>query len=103
MRKYIDGIEHEIDIVKNGIERTDSDTGEVTRVGGLSKMAQQLFSPKLGVDDKAINFHAGQSINTLDDIAAVTTDQDAQDKLADIYRQSYLEQFNVSNAAASLE
>lgn len=103
MRKYIDGIEHEIDIVKNGIERTDQDTGEVTRVGGLSKMAQQLFSPKLGVYDKAINFHAGQSINTLDDIAAVTTDQDAQDKLADIYRQSYLEQFNVSNAAASLE
>lgn len=103
MRKYIDGIEHQIDIVKNGQYQTDPETGEQVRVGGLSYLAQQLYSAKIGVDDKGYNLHVGESINTLDDIAAVSVDQEAQDKLADIYRQSYLEQFNVENANAALE
>lgn len=103
MRKYIDGIEHQIDIVKNGQYQTDPETGEQVRVGGLSDFAQRLYSAKIGVDDKGYNLHVGESINTLDDIAAVSIDQEAQDKLADIYRQSYLEQFNVENASAALE
>lgn len=103
MRKYIDGIEHQIDIVKNGQYQTDPETGEQVRVGGLSDLAQQLYSAKIGVDDKSYNLHVGESINTLDDIAAVSVDQEAQDKLADIYRQSYLEQFNMENASAALE
>lgn len=103
MRKYIDGIEHQIDIVKNGQYQTDPETGEQVRVGGLSDLAQQLYSAKIGVDDKGYNLHVGESINTLDDIAAVSVDQEAQDKLADIYRQSYLEQFNIENASAALE
>lgn len=103
MRKYIDGIEHQIDIVKNGQYQTDPETGEQVRVGGLSDFAQQLYSAKIGVDDKGYNLHVGESINTLDDIAAVSVDQEAQDKLADIYRQSYLEQFNMENASAALE
>lgn len=103
MRKYIDGIEHQIDIVKNGQYQTDPETGEQVRVGGLSDLAQRLYSAKIGVDDKGYNLHAGESINTLDDIAAVSVDQEAQDKLADIYRQSYLEQFNLENANAALE
>lgn len=103
MRKYIDGIEHQIDIVKNGQYQTDPETGEQVRVGGLSDLAQRLYSAKIGVDDKGYNLHVGESINTLDDIAAVSVDQEAQDKLADIYRQSYLEQFNVENASAALE
>lgn len=103
MRKYIDGIEHQIDIVKNGQYQTDPETGEQVRVGGLSDLAQRLYSAKIGVDDKGYNLHAGESINTLDDIAAVSVDQEAQDKLADIYRQSYLEQFNMENASAALE
>lgn len=103
MRKYIDGIEHQIDIVKNGQYQTDPETGEQVRVGGLSDLAQRLYSAKIGVDDKCYNLHVGESINTLDDIAAVSVDQEAQDKLADIYRQSYLEQFNMENASAALE
>lgn len=103
MRKYIDGIEHQIDIVKNGQYQTDPETGEQVRVVGLSDLAQRLYSAKIGVDDKGYNLHAGESINTLDDIAAVSVDQEAQDKLADIYRQSYLEQFNIENASAALE
>lgn len=103
MRKYIDGIEHQIDIVKNGQYQTDPETGEQVRVGGLSDLAQLLYSAKIGVDDKGYNLHVGESINTLDDIAAVSVDQEAQDKLADIYRQSYLEQFNMENASAALE
>lgn len=103
MRKYIDGIEHQIDIVKNGQYQTDPETGEQVRVGGLSDLAQRLYSAKVGVDDKGYNLHVGESINTLDDIAAVSVDQEAQDKLADIYRQSYLEQFNMENASAALE
>lgn len=103
MRKYIDGIEHQIDIVKNGQYQTDPETGEQVRVGGLSDFAQRLYSAKIGVDDKGYNLHVGESINTLDDIAAVSVDQEAQDKLADIYRQSYLEQFNIENASAALE
>ena len=103
MRKYIDGIEHQIDIVKNGQYQTDPETGEQVKVEGLSDLAQQLYSAKIGVDDKGYNLHAGESINTLDDIAAVSVDQEAQDKLADIYRQSYLEQFNIENASAALE
>ena len=103
MRKYIDGIEHQIDIVKNGQYQTDPETGEQVRVGGLSDLAQRLYSAKIGVDDKGYNLHVGESINTLDDIAAVSVDQEAQDKLADIYRQSYLEQFNMENASAALE
>lgn len=103
MRRYIDGIERQIDIVKNGQYQTDPETGEQVRVGGLSNLAQQLYSAKIGVDDKGYNLHVGESINTLDDIAAVSVDQEAQDKLADIYRQSYLEQFNVENANAALE
>lgn len=103
MRKYIDGIEHQIDIVKNGQYQTDPETGEQVRVGGLSDLAQRLYSAKIGVDDKGYNLHVGESINTLDDIAAVSVDQEAQDKLADIYRQSYLEQFNIENASAALE
>lgn len=103
MRKYIDGIEHQIDIVKNGQYQTDPETGEQVRVGGLSDLAQRLYSAKIGVDDKSYNLHVGESINTLDDIAAVSVDQEAQDKLADIYRQSYLEQFNIENANAALE
>ena len=103
MRKYIDGIEHQIDIVKNGQYQTDPETGEQVRVGGLSDLAQRLYSAKIGVDDKGYNLHVGESINTLDDIAAVSVDQEAQDKLADIYRQSYLEQFNIENANAALE
>lgn len=103
MRKYIDGIERQIDIVKNGQYQTDPETGEQVRVGGLSDFAQQLYSAKIGVDDKGYNLHVGESINTLDDIAAVSVDQEAQDKLADIYRQSYLEQFNIENASAALE
>lgn len=103
MRKYIDGIEHQIDIVKNGQYQTDPETGEQVRVGGLSDLAQRLYSAKIGVDDKGYNLHIGESINTLDDIAAVSVDQEAQDKLADIYRQSYLEQFNIENASAALE
>lgn len=103
MRKYIDGIEHQIDIVKNGQYQTDPETGEQVRVGGLSDLAQRLYSAKIGVDDKGYNIHVGASINTLDDIAAVSVDQEAQDKLADIYRQSYLEQFNIENANAALE
>lgn len=103
MRKYIDGIEHQIDIVKNGQYQTDPETGEQVRVGGLSDLAQRLYSAKIGVDDKGYNLHVGESINTLDDIAAVSVDQEAQDKLADIYRQSYLEQFNIENTSAALE
>lgn len=103
MRKYIDGIEHQIDIVKNGQYQTDPETGEQFRVGGLSNLAQRLYSAKIGVDDRGYNLHVGESINTLDDIAAVSVDQEAQDKLADIYRQSYLEQFNMENASAALE
>lgn len=103
MRKYIDGIEHQINIVKKGQYQTDPETGEQVRVGGLSDFAQQLYSAKIGVDDKGYNLHVGESINTLDDIAAVSVDQEAQDKLADIYRQSYLEQFNMENASAALE
>lgn len=103
MRRYIDGIERQIDIVKNGQYQTDPETGEQVRVGGLSNLAQQLYSAKIGVDDKGYNLHVGESINTLDDIAAVSVDQEAQDKLADIYRQSYLEQFNMENASAALE
>lgn len=103
MRKYIDGIEHQIDIVKNGQYQTDPETGEQVKVGGLSDLAQRLYSAKIGVDDKGYNLHVGESINTLDDIAAVSVDQEAQDKLADIYRQSYLEQFNMENASAALE
>lgn len=103
MRKYIDGVEHQIDIVKNGQYQTDPETGEQVRVGGLSDFAQRLYSAKIGVDDKSYNLHVGESINTLDDIAAVSVDQEAQDKLADIYRQSYLEQFNIENASAALE
>lgn len=103
MRKYINGIEHQIDIVKNGQYQTDPETGEQVRVGGLSDLAQRLYSAKIGVDDKGYNLHVGESINTLDDIAAVSVDQEAQDKLADIYRQSYLEQFNIENASAALE
>lgn len=103
MRKYIDGIEHQIDIVKNGQYQTDPETGEQVRVGGLSDLAQRLYSAKIGVDNKGYNLHVGESINTLDDIAAVSVDQEAQDKLADIYRQSYLEQFNMENASAALE
>ena len=103
MRKYIDGIEHQIDIVKNGQYQTDPETGEQVRVGGLSYLAQQLYSAKIGVDGRGYNLHVGESINTLDDIAAVSVDQEAQDKLADIYRQSYLEQFNIENASAALE
>lgn len=103
MRRYIDGIERQIDIVKNGQYQTDPETGEQVRVGGLSDFAQRLYSAKIGVDDKGYNLHVGESINTLDDIAAVSVDQEAQDKLADIYRQSYLEQFNVENASAALE
>ena len=103
MRKYIDGIEHQIDIVKNGQYQTDPETGEQVRVGGLSDLAQRLYSAKIGVDDEGYNLHVGESINTLDDIAAVSVDQEAQDKLADIYRQSYLEQFNMENASAALE
>lgn len=103
MRRYIDGIERQIDIVKNGQYQTDPETGEQVRVGGLSNLAQQLYSAKIGVDDKGYNPHVGESINTLDDIAAVSVDQEAQDKLADIYRQSYLEQFNMENASAALE
>ena len=103
MRRYIDGIERQIDIVKNGQYQTDPETGEQVRVGGLSNLAQQLYSAKIGVDDKGYNLHIGESINTLDDIAAVSVDQEAQDKLADIYRQSYLEQFNIENASAALE
>lgn len=102
MRRYIDGIERQIDIVKNGQYQTDPETGEQVRVGGLSNLAQRLYSVKIGVDDKGYNLHVGESINTLDDIAAVSVDQEAQDKLADIYRQSYLEQFNVENASAAL-
>lgn len=103
MRRYIDGIERQIDIVKNGQYQTDPETGEQVRVGGLSNLAQQLYSAKIGVDDRGYNLHVGESINTLDDIAAVSVDQEAQDKLADIYRQSYLEQFNMENASAALE
>lgn len=103
MRKYIDGVEHQIDIVKNGQYQTDPETGEQVRVGGLSDFAQRFYSAKIGVDDKGYNLHVGESINTLDDIAAVSVDQEAQDKLADIYRQSYLEQFNMENASAALE
>lgn len=103
MRRYIDGIERQIDIVKNGQYQTDPETGEQVRVGGLSDFAQRLYSAKVGVDDKGYNLHVGESINTLDDIAAVSVDQEAQDKLADIYRQSYLEQFNIENASAALE
>lgn len=103
MRRYIDGIERQIDIVKNGQYQTDPETGEQVRVGGLSNLAQRLYSAKVGVDDKGYNLHVGESINTLDDIAAVSVDQEAQDKLADIYRQSYLEQFNMENASAALE
>lgn len=103
MRRYIDGIERQIDIVKNGQYQTDPETGEQVRVGGLSNLAQRLYSAKIGVDDKGYNLHVGESINTLDDIAAVSVDQEAQDKLADIYRQSYLEQFNMENASAALE
>lgn len=103
MRRYIDGIERQIDIVKNGQYQTDPETGEQVRVGGLSNLAQQLYSAKIGVDGKGYNLHVGESINTLDDIAAVSVDQEAQDKLADIYRQSYLEQFNMENANATLE
>lgn len=103
MRRYIDGIERQIDIVKNGQYQTDPETGEQVRVGGLSDLAQRLYSAKIGVDDKGYNLHVGESINTLDDIAAVSVDQEAQDKLADIYRQSYLEQFNIENASAALE
>ena len=103
MRRYIDGIERQIDIVKNGQYQTDPETGEQVRVGGLSNLAQRLYSAKVGVDDKGYNLHVGESINTLDDIAAVSVDQEAQDKLADIYRQSYLEQFNIENASATLE
>lgn len=103
MRRYIDGIERQIDIVKNGQYQTDPETGEQVRVGGLSDFAQRLYSAKIGVDDKGYNLHVGESINTLDDIAAVSVDQEAQDKLADIYRQSYLEQFNMENASAALE
>lgn len=103
MRRYIDGIERQIDIVKNGQYQTDPETGEQVRVGGLSDLAQRLYSVKIGVDDKGYNLHAGESINTLDDIAAVSVEQEAQDKLADIYRQSYLEQFNIENASAALE
>lgn len=103
MRRYIDGIERQIDIVKNGQYQTDPETGEQVRVGGLSNLAQLLYSVKIGVDDKDYNLHVGESINTLDDIAAVSVDQEAQDKLADIYRQSYLEQFNMENASAALE
>lgn len=103
MRKYIDGIEHQIDIVKNGQYQTDPETGEHVRVVGLSYLAQRLYSAKIGVDNKSYNLHVGESINTLDDIAAVSVDQEAQDKLADIYRQSCLEQFNIENASAALE
>lgn len=103
MRKYIEGIEHQIDIVKNGRYQIDPETNEEVRVGGLSEFARQLYSAKIGVDDQGYNLHAGESINTLDDIAAVSVDQEAQDKLADIYRQSYLEQFNLENANAALE
>lgn len=103
MRRYIDGIERQIDIVKNGQYQTDPETDEQVRVGGLSDLAQRLYSAKIGVDDKGYNLHVGESINTLDDIAAVSVDQEAQDKLADIYRQSYLEQFNMENASAALE
>lgn len=103
MRRYIDGIERQIDIVKNGQYQTDPETGEQVRVGGLSDFAQRLYSAKIGVDGKGYNLHVGESINTLDDIAAVSVDQEAQDKLADIYRQSYLEQFNMENASAALE
>lgn len=103
MRRYIDGIERQIDIIKNGQYQTDPETGEQVWVGGLSNFAQQLYSAKIGVDDKGYNLHVGESINTLDDIAAVSVDQEAQDKLADIYRQSYLEQFNIENASAALE
>lgn len=103
MRRYIDGIERQIDIVKNGQYQTDPETGERVMVGGLSNLAQRLYSVKVGVDDKDYNLHVGESINTLDDIAAVSVEQEAQDKLADIYRQSYLEQFNIENASAALE
>lgn len=103
MRRYIDGIERQIDIVKNGQYQTDPETGEQVMVGGLSNLAQRLYSAKIGVDNRGYNLHVGESINTLDDIAAVSIDQEAQDKLADIYRQSYLEQFNVENANAALE
>ncbi len=103
MRRYIDGIERQIDIVKNGQYQIDPETGEQVRVGGLSEFARQLYSAKIGVDNHGYNLHAGESINTLDDIAAVSVDQEAQDKLADIYRQSYLEQFNIENASAALE
>lgn len=103
MRKYIDGIEHQIHIVKNGQNQIDPETGEKVIVEGLSDLAQRLYSAKIGVDDKGYNLHVGESINTLDDIAAVSVDQEAQDKLADIYRQSYLEQFNIENASAALE
>lgn len=103
MRRYIEGIEHQIDIVKNGRYQIDPETNEEVRVGGLSEFARQLYSAKIGVDDQGYNLHAGESINTLDDIAAVSVDQEAQDKLADIYRQSYLEQFNLENANAALE
>lgn len=103
MRKYIEGIEHQIDIVKNGRYQIDPETNEEVIVGGLSEFARQLYSAKIGVDDQGYNLHAGESINTLDDIAAVSVDQEAQDKLADIYRQSYLEQFNLENANAALE
>lgn len=103
MRKYIEGIEHQIDIVKNGRYQIDPETNEEVRVGGLSEFARQLYSAKIGVDDQGYNLHSGESINTLDDIAAVSVDQEAQDKLADIYRQSYLEQFNLENANAALE
>lgn len=103
MRRYIDGIERQIDIVKNGQHQTDPETGEQVWVRGLSDLAQLLYSVKIGVDNKGYNLHVGESINTLDDIAAVSVDQEAQDKLADIYRQSYLEQFNMENANAALE
>ena len=103
MRRYIDGIERQIDIVKNGQYQMDPETGEQVRVGGLSDLAQRLYSAKIGVDNQGYNLHVGESINTLDDIAAVSVDQEAQDKLADIYRQSYLEQFNIENASAALE
>ena len=103
MRRYIDGIERQIDSVKNGQYQMDPETGEQVQVGGLSDLAQRLYSAKIGVDNKGYKLHAGESINTLDDIAAVSVDQEAQDKLADIYRQSYLEQFNIENASAALE
>lgn len=103
MRRYIDGIERQIDIVKNGQYQMDPETGEQVRVGGLSEFARRLYSAKIGVDDQGYDLHAGESIDTLDDIAVVSVDQEAQDKLADIYRQSYLEQFNIENASAALE